>query len=87
MVRFASASEEPQDKAQDDADDERCHKRNVDPQPLPLYHDVTRQPPEAQAFTCQPRQAEGNEHDPEDDEDLRHPYRTRIGSLIDASLR
>ncbi len=74
----ASAGEEPEHQAEDDADNQRGGERDVDALAIPLDHDIARQPPEPEFLAQHPYEADGDQYDPEQDEQLGHARALRV---------
>src|SRR5436190_739697 len=66
--RIASPVDEPEDHAQNDADDERGHDVNVKAEVLALDHDVAGQAPKTEPRYQRPQHAEHHQHDAQNDE-------------------
>src|SRR5262249_13220557 len=59
---------QPQDHAHRDADDERCHQREVEGKIRTLDNDVAGQPSESQPVDPWPKQSGSDQNEPDDNE-------------------
>ena len=71
-LRSQLTVEQPKQQAQRDADDDRCHDRDVDSDIFPLNDDVAGQSSKSEFFRQKPCHADGNKDDSDEDQRLCH---------------
>lgn len=72
--RADSAIYQPEDQAQHNTDDDRCHDRYIQLEVTALDQDIARQPPKPEPLPDQSGNADRDQDDAEDDEEFGHLY-------------
>src|SRR5712672_1606914 len=75
-----SAVHDPEDQAEQHAQKQTCHQREIERHIFPLDHDVARQPPQSDLTEIGPEQADHQDCKAEHDQEARHRCELLAGS-------